>query len=184
MERPNPPSEESRFFEHGRVFLAARDFVSRTAALDITLPCCLFQAVIPQLLGAGFVDHPQIHQPISVWMPRLSGQRINVFGGPSAADQVNSSIRGWLTQLLKIFEKLSPYLNDASDLIPMLPLGVYVDIRWRCSIDNILRVMEGIQHIGVAGIPEFQWALSTVLYCALDDFSKWESLCVKAAIEG
>jgi hypothetical protein len=169
------PQDETRFFEHGQVTFVARDFPSGTAALDITMPCCLFQATIPQLLAAGFIDHPRIHHPVVVWMPEVSIERMNVFGhSQSGADQVNIAVRSWLKQLLSIFEKLSVYLQDPSDIVPMLPLGTYIDFRWRVRIVDILKVMEGVQRIiHVAGVPEFQWALACVLQCVLQDYDQW-----------
>ena len=156
------PQDEQKFFEHGQVNLAAHDFPSRTTALDLTMPCCLFQTVVPQLLAAGLIDHPRIHQPIAVWMPQVTVERMNVFGrSQSGADQVNVAVSGWLVQLVNIFEKLSTFTQDPSDLVPMLPLGVYVDFRWRVRVDEILKVMGGIQKmVHVAGVPEFQWALA------------------------
>lgn len=176
MDRKPEPQDETRFFEHGKVSFVARDFPSRTAALDITMPCCLFQTVVPQLLGAGFVDHPRIHGPIAVWMPQLTQERFNILigGDPGASTQVNVQVRAFLEQLLGIFDKLGAYLKDPADLVPMLPLGVYVDFRWRCKIDDILKVMEGIDRIRVAGVPEFQWALACVLQCVLEDYANWE----------
>ena len=167
--------DETKFFEHGQVIFSSRDFPSRTAVLDITMPCCLFQTVVPQLLGAGVIDHPRIHQPVSVWMPQLSNDRFIKFmtNSPAASDQVNVAVKSWLQQLLDIFTKLSAYLIDPSDLIPMLPLGIYIDFRWRCRIDDILKVIEGIQIINVAGVSEFQWALTCVLHCILEDYDKW-----------
>jgi hypothetical protein len=177
MTKPIESRDETRFFEHGQVTFCTRDFPSGTAALDVTMPCCLFQAVVPQLLAAGYIDHPRIHQPLSVWLPQITQERMNLFGGTqSAADQVNIAVRAWVQQLLSIFEKLSVFTKDPSDIIPMLPLGIYVDFRWRCRIDGILKVMEGVQaQSHVAGVPEFQWALASVLQCVLEDYAAWEA---------
>jgi hypothetical protein len=176
VEKTIEVQDETQFFEHGQVKFAARDFPSGTAALDVTMPCCLFQAVVPQLLAAGLIDHPRIHQPVSVWMPQVAVQRMNVFGSSqSGADQVNVAVKSWLQQLLAIYEKLSTYLLDPSDIIPMLPLGVYVDFRWRVRVVDILKVMENIQGmVHIAGVAEFQWALACVLQCVLEDYANWE----------
>jgi hypothetical protein len=146
------------------------------------MPCCLFQTVVPQLLAAGYIDHPRIHQPIAVWLPQVTQERMNVFGGTqSGADQVNVAVRAWTQQLLNIFERLSTFIKEPSDIIPMLPLGVYVDFRWRCRIADILDVIEGVQaQVHVAGVPEFQWALACVLQCVLEDYAAWESKRAKS----
>lgn len=186
MERKTEAQEDTRFFEHGRVEFAARDFSSRQAALDITMPCCLFQTVIPQLLAAGLIDHPRIHQPIAVWMPQVTTERMNILGSSAGgATQVNIAVRGWLQQLLEIYERLSVFLKDPSDIIPMLPLGIYVNFRWRCRIDDILKVMEGVQkQAHVAGVAEFQWALACVLQFVLEDYARWEERQPKALPSG
>ncbi len=176
MDRKVEPQDDIRFFEHGQILFVARDFPSGTAALDVTMPCCLFQTVIPQLLAAGFIDHPRIHQPVSVWIPQVSSERMNIFGGSSGGpQQVNVAVRGWVQQLLSIFEKLSTYVKDPSDIVPMLPLGTYIDFRWRCRIGDILVVLDGIQkYMHIAGVAEFQWALACVLQCVLEDYARWD----------
>jgi hypothetical protein len=186
MERKIESQDETRFFEHGQVNFAARDFPSRTAALDVTMPCCLFQTVVPQLLAAGFIDHPSIHQPVSVWMPQVGVERMNILGRSKAgADQVNGAVQSWLGQLLSIYEKLSVYLQDPSDIVPMLPLGVYVDFRWRVRVDDILKALEGMQKlVHIAGVAEFQWALACVLQCVLEDYDRWDGLRQKALAQG
>ena len=171
------PQDDTRFFEHGRVSFDVHDFATETAAMDVTMPCCLFQAVIPQLLGAGYIDHPRIHQPLAIWMPQVTKERFNALSdSPAAPGQVNVAVRGWLQQLLKIYEKLSVYLKDPADLIPMLPLGIYIEFKWRCRIKDILKVMEGIQNINVAGVPEFQIALASVLQFILVDLEERRQL--------
>ena len=169
--------DEASFFAHGKVKFASRDFPSRTAMLSITMPCCLFHAVSPQLLGAGLIDHPKIHDPLSVWMPQLTQDN---FSAPAqkihdASKRVNSAIETRLEESLKIFGGLSGFLKNPSDIIPMLPLGVYVTFQWRCRIDDIMKVLEGIQKlITISGVAEFQWALAGVLHCVLYDYSAWE----------
>jgi len=173
----NNPQDDVKFFEYGRVIFDVHDFATETAAMDITIPCCLFQAITPQLLGAGFIDHLRIHQPIAVWMPQVTKERFNsLTDSPGAPDQVNVAVRSWLQQLLEIYEKLSVYLKDPTDLIPMLPLGTYIDFKWRCRIADILKVLEGVQSINVVGIPEFQWALASVLQFILEDLEQREQL--------
>jgi hypothetical protein len=185
-EREIEPQDDTRFFEHGQVNFAARDFPSRTAALDITMPCCLFQAVVPQLLAAGLIDHPRIHQPLSVWIPQVTTERMNLFGHTKAgADQVNVGIRALIQQVTTVFEKLAVYLMDPSDAIPMLPLGTYMDFRWRVRVDDVPKVLEGMQkQIHIAGVAEFQWALACVLQCVLEDYEHWDRLRQKALAQG
>ncbi len=172
------PNDEATFFERGKVAFVLRDFPSRTAVLEITAPCCLFHALTPQLLGAGLIDHPSIAQPVQAWMPKLSPEQMNSVAKqvPNADVQANFAVEKWLENIMKVFEGVAQLVNDPSFLVPMLPLGIYVTWKWRCRIDDILKVLEGIQaQSHVAGVIEFQWALATVLHCVLNDYQMWES---------
>ncbi len=168
------PNDEAKFFERGKVSFVLRDFPSRMAVLEITAPCCLFHAVSPHLLGAGIIDHPSIAQPLQTWMPKLTAAHMNPIAR-NAEMQANMAVEKWLDNIIHVFDGLAQLVVDPSYLVPMLPLGIYVTWKWRCKIDDILRVLEGIQAQGhVAGVIEFQWALATVLHCVLNDYQTWE----------
>jgi len=165
--------ENSTFFEHGFVKLVANDYLTRMVSIDVCMPCTLFQAITPQLLGTGYVDHFRIRSPIAVWIPKLTDERYK----PSVrhqgiSDRLHVALREEILKTCKLFEHISDYLEDPSDIIPILPLGVYVEFSFRCHIDQIIGMLEGINNIRVAGIPEFQWSLASVLKESLEDFSK------------
>jgi len=170
-------SDTARFFEHGQIAFMERDFPNRQARIDITMPCCLFQTVSPTLLGAGYIDDPQIHNPMVVWMPQLSASRVNILAKDvvDAHDKMNRAIQERIDLILKTYEGMSHFLIDPSDIIPMLPLGTYVDFKFRCRIDDLMKVLENIQPlISITGVAEFQWALASVFACVLQDIQTWE----------
>jgi len=174
--KPIEPSDFARFFEHGEVSFMERDFPRRQARLEVVLPCCLFQAITPSLLGAGFIDNLQIRQPVAVWMPQLTKSRLNALTMevPDAAERMNKAVLERIDLILKTYEGLAHFVNDPTDIVPMLPLGTYIKFHFRCRIDDIMKVLEGVQNTPVAGVPEFQWALASVLHCVLQDIHAWE----------
>lgn len=168
------PSEDCKFFEHGSACLELCDSISRQALVRVCMPCSLFQTVTPQLLGNGTIDELRIKNPISFWIPKLTKER---FIGQAALVEgidirTNAAIKEEVERIGKIFAHLQDYLIDPSDLVPILPLGTYITFIYRCKIDNVLSLLEGINSIKVVGVHEFQWALATVLHQALLDFEK------------
>lgn len=168
MKEPSPV-DASQFFEHGKVVLEDVDHVARTAAVFMQMPCCLFQAVTPSLLGAGLVDNFRIAEPLACWLPQLTEERISFVGKQldQAHVRVNTGVSQQMEAVLQTFVKISTLLNDPADMIPMLPLGTYVALRWRCRIDDVPKVLHGVQETPVVGVPEFQWALACVLAQAI-----------------
>lgn len=170
------PQEEQKFFEYGEVTFAERDFQSRQVVLHMTMPNCLFQAITPSLLGSGFVDGFQVRNPIAVWIPKLLDNSFNNFAsGVDAPEQkVNLTLKTRAEEILRIWEGISQFLRNPSDIIPFLPMGTYVTLRHRVRIDDIPKLLEGVNSTPVIGIPEFQYALACVLACVLEDFERWE----------
>lgn len=167
--------DSAQFFEHGKVVLEDMDAFGRMAAIFIQVPCCLFQAVTPSLLGAGLVDNFRLAEPLCCWMPQVSPARLSFIG--KQIDQtdvrINTAVSQQMDVILKTFVKVSEYLLSPADLIPMLPLGTYVQLRFRCRIDDIPKVLEGVQNTPVEGVHEFQWALACVLAQAVIEAERW-----------
>ena len=164
---------DNKFFEYGEVILAENDHKTRQACINICMPCYLLQAVTPVLLGNGLIDELKVREPVVVWLPQLSTDRIN----PSILQQVpdvniriNSTIKNHVNELLKLFQGASSIISNPADLVPCLPLGVYVQFIYRCEIDNIPKLLEGIDKVKVPGVPEFMWSFAHVLKQTLNEF--------------
>ncbi|OPZ38218.1 MAG: hypothetical protein BWY99_01678 [Synergistetes bacterium ADurb.BinA166] len=171
-------AESSKFFEHGEAVLEESDYATRMASVRIRMPCCLMQAVTPSLLGGGLLDELKIMEPVAVWIPQLSDQRVSPAVRarlPDAHVRINSGMRAHVDELLKLFKGAASVVLDPADLVPCLPLGTYVQFRFRCRVDDVPKILEGVQSTAVAGVPEFQWALAMVLRCALEDFERHEA---------
>ncbi len=171
------PVDSARFFEHGKVVLEDIDPVGRMASIFMQMPNCLFQAVTPSLLGAGLVDNFRVAEPVATWLPQLTEARISFVG--KQVDQchvrINTAVSQQMESLLKTFVKISEYLLNPADMVPMLPLGVYVALRFRCRIDDVPKVLQGVQETPVEGVGEFQWALACVLAQAVIEAERLES---------
>lgn len=170
--------EVSTFFEHGSVGLLERDFRSREAKLNLCMPCCLFLAASPSLLGHGLIDDFRIHHPLSVWIPRLSSDRFHPYVSeqvPFIADKSNVAVKQTAERTLQNFQDLIQFMPYPEDLIPTLPLGIYVDLTYRCNIDSMAKILIGVENTAHHGIAEFRFALAEVLTTVLHDIEKWES---------
>lgn len=164
------------FFEYGEVNLLLTDFESRYVFVEVCMPNCLFQTVTPHLLPNGLIDNLKVRDPIAIWLPQLSDDRFyeHVRCVDNLSQKMNVAIREEVLRISKLFIHLQSYLINPSDVIPMLPLGVYVTFKYRCPVDNIIKIIEGINSINVFGVNEFQIALAHSLNEALDEFSKVE----------
>lgn len=165
--------EESKFFENGFVRIEESDFKSRMSSIRCAVPNCLLQAVCPVLLGAGHIDELVIHEPISIWVPKISINRIEERFRPHiSSEEFNHAVRNSVVDLLKIFQDFSKIITDVSDLIPILPMGVYISFRYRVRVDSILNIMVELQSEKTQGVPEFQFAMASVLSQVLQDFER------------
>lgn len=166
----------SRFFEYGEVSLESRDFKSRQFAVRVCVPSTILQAVMPSLLANGWTDELHVRDPLAVWIPLLSKERFSdaVAHVDGVEDMTRRVILERVAETARTFHQVARVLRDPSDAIPMLPMGTYVTFRYRCRLDRVLQVLEGVQATPVAGVHEFQWALSEVFACVLDDARRWE----------
>lgn len=167
----NSMTDDSKFFQHGRVQIENHDVLTRQSSIRVQIPCCLFQTISPHLLGSGTIDELRISNPIVVWFPQISIQRFT-----SKISNIDIMARQAMEKdvenICKTYKSISEHLVDPSDLIPMLPLGTYINFLFRCRVDSILSFIEGIQSIQVVGINEIQMAFASVLHQVLEDFEK------------
>lgn len=164
---------ESKFLQYGLVRCDLFDAPSRQAILHLCIPCYLLQVATPVLLGAGLLDNPKIRQPLAIWVPKFRDERLTP---PARLDsgigsRTTSLVHEWVERYAQFFVQISAMFMDPTDLVPILPLGTYVEAQYRCSIDSIPELLEKLQAIEIVGIPEFQFALAEVLHRVLTRFS-------------
>lgn len=168
-------AETAKFFSHGEVALIGHDSKTREAQLRVCLPCCLFLAVSPSILGFGVVDEFQVHQPLAVWIPKLTPDRFLpefVDQVPLISEKSNSAVIQTSERALQNFQELTQLMRFPDDLISTLPLGVYVEFGYRCSVDNIAKILLSVSQTPHHGIAEFRYALAEVLTTALNDIDR------------
>lgn len=165
------PNDEAQFFEFGEVAVVHRNDRERQVALAICMPCCLFQIVMPTMLHAGFVDNFAIRQPLAAWLPHIRNDRFHVLAQKEAAieKRMNEALKLHLEKSLNSFISLSQFFTDPTDIVPILPLSIYVTFQYRCQIDKIPDILFFLQETNIVGVPEFQWAMASVLGSILEE---------------
>jgi hypothetical protein len=167
------------FFEHGRISLEDHDFKTREAALKVCLPCCIFLSISPSLLGAGLIDDFAIHHPLSVWVPQLTVDKFHPSIAaeiPLIAEKTNSAIRAATEKTLQNFQDLLQVLPTPEDLIPSLPLGIYVEFFYRCSLDKMGAMLLNMGSTPGAGVDQVRYAFAEILASALTSQQTFSSL--------
>jgi hypothetical protein len=156
----------SKFFKHGEVAVTAYDTDSRAAALQTCMPCWLMQTVTPIILGYGLIDKFKVHVPLAIWLPKLPSERFldeytsQLSDLPSVVSSQESKI---VKNVLETFVSLSRVVKDPTDLVPMLPLGIYVDFQYRMKIDDMPVVLSKLNELPIAGVQEYAYAMAEVL---------------------
>lgn len=165
--------DRHEFLGNGYVEILDTNYRDRYVIVKICMPCSLFQTVSPQLLIYGLIDDFSVRNPIVTWMPQLTRDRFSIGQiDDSTVNAINTCLKDELMRVSNLFIHMSQFLEDPSDLVPMLPLGVYIEFQYRCSVDKIINILEGVNGIQIIGVSEFQWSLAQVLGSILSMFEK------------
>ena len=146
--------------------MAGCDPEGRQAMFLVTLPYCVMQAVTPVLLGAGWLDQFRVMNPVVAWAPSLTEERLkeefrDLRGTQS--ERINQRVRECAQRTLEEFRVMSEVLGDPSDITPMLPLGVYVQFRYRFSVDDLAKALLAMEAVPVDGVPDLRYAMAAGL---------------------
>jgi hypothetical protein len=133
----------------------------------------MFQTVTPHLLGSGTITDFVVPEPFMVWAPSITRSRLNKKADAisDAEVKINQAVQKHVISLCESVDALRELLLDQSDIIPMLPLGIYVRFTFNVRADDILKFIEGINAILVYGINEVQGSFAASLKYVLEDFS-------------
>ena len=173
-------NDNYEFFENGFVKLIDHNFHTRTSLIKCSVPNCLLQAISPVLLGSGIIDNLSLSDPILVWVPKLSEDRIVDLLRPVVDFSIlNKEITNKIEEYLSIYKNLSQALKNPADLIPILPMGVYVTFNYRVHIDKIPAIMFEFEKNPVVGVQDFQWGLAVVLKKILEEFENGKTNLLK-----
>lgn len=152
--------DPSRFFSRGSVEVLAEDASTRQVQLRVTVPACVLQAAFPQLLGSGLVDGYEVASPLAVWMPTVADEGFVEGAEAGTPSFVNAAARSAAAASLQLFGQSASVLRFPADLVPLLPMGVYVRCRLRCRLDALVSSLDSMAP--VAGVAEFKYALASV----------------------
>jgi hypothetical protein len=167
--RPKPTRPLGSFFINGSVKVISEDVVDRNIQFSIVMPACVMQAVTPSLLGAGFIDQYELRKPLSAWIPTIAEEGFIPNSDPNFSTRANALIRQSVKETLDLFSSVSPHLKFPADMLPILPIGVYVQFKFRCNTDALGLALESMR--GAAGVAEFRFALASVLASVL---ARWD----------
>jgi hypothetical protein len=153
-------------FEYGSITITGHDKAERQVALKICIPCCIVQAILPIISDIGIINNYSVKNPIAIWMPTLAQDRFNatlIQQHPTLHNIANNQIKKKLQEVLDLFIEVSKALNAPTDITSMLPLGIYVVFQFRTKIDNIAKILMGLDNVGLPGVEEFRFALAAAL---------------------
>jgi hypothetical protein len=154
----------SKFLEYGAINLIGYD--EQNVEFEIKIPFCLFQIVQPTLIQYGILDKFSISQPIASWFPKLSLNQINPLLNnhiENMHEVISKMVENKVLETLHLFSELSAALIDPMNMLPMLPIGVYINVKYRCEIKNIFNILEETEKsANQIGIPDFRFALASV----------------------
>lgn len=162
---------KSSFLSHGEVVVESHDSKSRQACLQIVAPYCVIQATTPALLGAGLIDEFSLHNPVAVWIPEPrqgSFKSLVSIPYPDIASVSRNIVVQHVTRLLNCFNEVAQAMDDPSEIFPMLPLGTYVKVRYRCGYDKLGSMLEGMEE-SISGVSHLRFALAEALSFMLSE---------------
>jgi len=160
------PQDNFPLFEFGGISIVNYDKEEREVALKICIPCYIMQTILPTISGIGIVNDYSVKNPIAIWMPTLAPDRFNtalVDQYPRLPNEANTQIKEKLQEILNLFFEISKATNLPTDLTAMLPLGTYVVFQFRSKIDDMAKILLGLNDSELPGVPEFRYALAAVL---------------------
>lgn len=165
-----------KFYGQGSIDVKSHDFVGRSANLFFTIPCVIFQSFTDCFIKHGVVKNLRIATPFAVWIPPVKRPRIKPeFDSiPDAENQINSAIRMSVENTLATLNAVKGYLTNEDDIIPLLPLGTYINFDYKISVDNCINLMEDINNSGVSNTFELRIAIAEALNSVLSDFATLE----------
>lgn len=164
-------SDDSQFLSHGRIDLMGVDWHTRTAIYFINIPYVLLVHTMPAFLGCANITEVKVSNPLSVWQPQIESLDIKdeyVRANPNISAQIWGAIENHMNKSMAYYLDICHILKNPNIITNILPLGIYVSLKAMCRLDAMLSTIEELQKsIHIAGVAEFQFALSAALATAL-----------------
>lgn len=151
---------ESCFFKHGRVCVCLFDPEKRKASFDVYAPVFLVQTITPSILEHGVISNYEIMSPLASWVPVLGRDRFKEGIDEDSTILLNEKIQEDVNSTLESFVALSKVLDNVNDVVPILPLGVYVKFRYGFQVDTFPYLLINLEKSMTIGVPEIKYALA------------------------
>lgn len=155
----------SNFFKHGNVVLNQIDAKKNLASISICMPCSLFQACSPVLLKNGLVSDLEISDVLSVWIPDIANEDICPTSRhvKDIREIMNRGVEFEVSRVINLYKELSKHLSNPSHLIPLLPLGTYINFAYSFEVIKSVELLQDISSVNVSGVIDFSVSFSEVL---------------------
>lgn len=162
----------AKFFKYGLVKVLHTDEIKRQAAVQVCVPCCVMQACLPILLGFGLMDGLAVRNPVAAWAPIPTSDLYKpevVTQSPHAPEAIGKTVEAKIGEALSLYAEISRLVISPQTMAYILPMGTYVTFRYRCGIDDVAKIIMGLQAIPSPGVPEFQYAMAQELASTLEE---------------
>ena len=146
----------SKFLDHGEVSLGLVDPDSRQLLLNIRVPYFILFQYLQVLSKAGVVGELKVMDPVTSWFP---------FKEKPELRQIQETIKSSLECFL-ILKSVLEKSGSEKLAFPILPTGIYVDVEYRCRIDELIPLLAQNGSVD-SYMEEFRWAMTDILVHAL-----------------
>jgi hypothetical protein len=131
-----------RLFGSGKISVENYDKFNDKMILSVTIPLIILHGSIDTLLKNVTVIDYKIDESICAWIPRIDESRVRTEGRAAISNEVNLKVQDLVIQVLSLFKECSKYCYPA-DLVPMLPLGIYVNFKILGKVEDIKTEQNG-----------------------------------------
>jgi hypothetical protein len=157
----------SIFLNEGEVKVLSVDKSNRQALLFFNVPLYLAQSALPALLYSGVIESFSLSNPISVFIPNFKDEDVV---NKLLTNKLNSKVSKSISDSISLYKQSLQVLKRPSDIISLLPVGVYVSFAYKCSIDAFISSMNDRWVIEENSYEhEFKWAVSKIMASILND---------------
>lgn len=161
----------SNFLQNGHIDLIGADTLSRKAIYNINIPYILLVHALPSLSRYGSVNSIAISDELLVWQQEIKTEHIKpeyLKLQPGLSSVVWSELKTKIESFMAYYVSICHILKNPSIVSNFLPIGIYINMKYVCSVDQLPLVLEELQRfIHIDGIAEFQHALCEALVTAL-----------------
>lgn len=161
---------DTRFLQHGKLDLEAIDVETRQVSIKVCIPFCVLQSLTPLMAHNGLMDKLVVQNPINVWSPVISKSDIkdNIELNETGLIYANKSIQENIKSMISLFADVIQLVKSPDMILPLLPIGVYVEFRYRSDVDRLASLVLSLED--VPNMTQIQIAFTSVMVYSLYKF--------------